>query len=139
MALAMLAQLVDDLPIAMEITGTRMQAMELVTLVAHQKFSVVCFADLPPSSSSKTRYLVRRLRSALPALRIAVGRWAPPALADESPQTLLDAGANHVASLLIESRDYLGGLLEMPRLPVADNADAAGLTAPPPSIVSDSA
>jgi len=130
-ALAMLADLVDDLPIAMEITGARMQAVELVSLVRNRKFAVVCFADLPPSSSSKTRYLVRRLRSALPELPIAVGRWGPPALADEDSQTLLDAGANHVASLLIESRNYLGGLLEMPRLPVTDTADAPGLTAPP--------
>lgn len=114
-ALAMLAHLIDDLPIAMEITAARMQAVELVSLVSDRKFSVVCFADLPPSSSSKTRYLVRRLRSTLPELRIAVGRWAPPALADESTQTLLDAGADHVASLLIESRDYFGGLLEVPR------------------------
>ena len=118
-ALAMLARLLDDLPIVMEITGARMQAVELVSLVQDRKFSVVCFADLPPSSSSKTRYFVRRLRSALPELRIAVGRWGPPALANESPQTLLDAGANHVASLLVESRNYLGGLLEMPRLPLA--------------------
>ncbi len=130
-ALAMLAHLVDDLPIAMEITGTRMQAMELVSLVGDRKVSVVCFADLPPSSSSKTRYLVRRLRSALPELRIAVGRWAPPALADESAQTLLDAGAHHVASLLVETRDYLGGLLEMPRPPGSDTADTAGLSAAP--------
>jgi predicted PurR-regulated permease PerM len=123
-ALAMLAHLLDDRPIALEITGTRMQAMELVSLVGDRKFSVVCFADLPPSSSSKTRYLVRRLRSALPELRIAVGRWGPPALTDESSQTLLDAGANHVATLLIESRNYLDGLLEMPRLPVPDTAHA---------------
>ena len=133
-ALGMLAHVLDDLPIAMEITGRRMQAVELASFVGDRKFSVVCFADLPPSSSSKTRYLIRRLRSALPELRIAVGRWGPPALADESPQTLLDAGANHVASLLIESRNYLGGLLEIPRLPVPDTADAAGLTALPPSI-----
>jgi hypothetical protein len=88
-------------PIAMEITAARMQAVELGSFVRDRKFSVVCFADLPPSSSSKTRYLVRRLRSTLPELRIVVGRWAPPALADESSQTLLDAGADHVASLLI--------------------------------------
>ncbi len=130
-ALAMLAHLVDHLPIVMEITGARMQAVDLVSLVGHRKFSVVCFADLPPSSSSKTRYLVRRLRSALPELRIAVGRWAPPALADENSQTLLDAGANHLASLLIETRNYLGGLVELPRLPVPDTVDAPGLTAPP--------
>jgi predicted PurR-regulated permease PerM len=134
-ALAMLAHLLDDLPIALEITGTRMQAVELASLVGNRQFSVVCFADLPPSSSSKTRYLVRRLRAALPELRIAVGRWGPPALADESSQILLDAGANHVASLLIESRNYLGGLLEVPRLPVPDSVAAAGgLTGPPPSI-----
>jgi predicted PurR-regulated permease PerM len=133
-ALAMLAHLLDDLPIVLEITGARMQAVELASLVRDRKFSVVCFADLPPSSSSKTRYLVRRLRSALPELHIAVGRWGPAALADESPQALLDAGANHVASLLVESRKFLGGLLEMPRLPVPDTADAAGLAAPPFSI-----
>src|SRR6185503_15251212 len=124
-ALAMLAHLLDDLPIAMEITGTRMQAVELVSLVGDRQFSVVCFADLPPSSTSKTRYLVRKLRSALPELRIVVGRWAPPALADESSQTLLDAGADHVAALLIESRNYLGSLLEMPRLPVPDKVTEA--------------
>jgi predicted PurR-regulated permease PerM len=133
-ALAMLAHLLDGLPIAMEITGTRMQAVELASLVGDRKFSVVCFADLPPSSPSKTRYLVRRLRSALPELRIAVGRWGPPALADESSQTLLNAGANHVASLLIESRDYVRSLLEMPSLPIPDTADADGLAARRPSI-----
>ncbi len=132
-ALTMLARLLDALPITMEITRTRMQALELVSLVRDRKPSVVCFADLPPSPSSKTRYLVKRLRSALPELRIAVGRWGPPALADESAQTLLDAGANHVASVLVESRDYMSGLLEMPRIPVPETADAAGLTSVPPS------
>lgn len=132
-ALAMLAHLLVDLPIAMEITGARMQAVELLSLVRERQFAVVCFADLPPSSASKTRYLVKRLRSALPELQIAVGRWGPPALADESPQALLDAGANHVASLLVASRDYLGSLLEIPRIPVPDTAAAAGLTAQPPS------
>ena len=137
-ALEMLAHLLDDLPIAMEITGTRMQAVELVSLAEGRKFSVVCFADLPPSPSSKTRYLVRRLRSALPELRIAVGRWGPPALADESSQTLLDAGANHVASLLIESREYLGGLVEVPRLRDPEKPGRRGPHGPTPSIGSGS-
>jgi hypothetical protein len=53
----MLAHLLDDLPIAMEITGTRMQAVELASLVRDRKFSVVCFADLPTQlGRSKTRY-----------------------------------------------------------------------------------
>ncbi len=131
-ALSMLAHLVDDLPICMEILGTRMQAQELIALVRDRKFSVVCFADLPPSPSSKTRYLVKKLRAALPDVRIAVGRWAPPPLADESAQALRDAGANHVASLLVESRDYLGGLLELPRVP-APEIDGVHTTAPAPA------
>jgi predicted PurR-regulated permease PerM len=133
-ALAMLAHLLSDLPIALEITETRMQASALVSLVRDRKFSVVCVADLLPGPSSTARYLVKRLRAALPELRIAVGRWGPPALADESLQPLLDAGANHVGSGLVESRNYLSGLLEIPRIPVSDTVDVhAGLTARPPS------
>ncbi len=100
-----------------------MQAVELVSLMADRAFSVVCFADLPPSSSSKTRYLVRRLRSALPELRIAVGRWAPSALADESTQLLRDTGANLVASTLVETRTYLAGLIESTRIPIQETID----------------
>ena len=52
-----------------------MLASELVSLVRAQGVSIVCLADLPPSPSSKTRYLVKRLHDALPELRILVGRW----------------------------------------------------------------
>ena len=115
-ALSMLALSVEDLPLTIEITANRMQANELISLVRDRKVSVVYFADLPPSPSSKTRYLVKRLHAALPEVHIAVGRWAPPALADETSQPLLDAGADHVAARLVESRKYLTGLLE-PRVP----------------------
>jgi hypothetical protein len=117
LALTMLAQLVDDLPIDVEITRTRMLATDLVSLVRERGVSVVCLADLPPSPSSKTRYLVKRLRAAFPELRILVGRWAPAALADEGTQTLRDAGADHVASALAQTREYVGGLEEIPRIP----------------------
>ena len=122
LALAMLAHLLDDLPIHVEISTTRLQASELLALVQTQGFAVVCFADLPPSPSSKTRYLVKRLRAALPEVRILVGRWGPPALADESTQVLRDTGANLVASTLLESRTYLGGLVEIPRIPLPETA-----------------
>jgi predicted PurR-regulated permease PerM len=120
LALAMLAHLLDDLPIVVEIITTRLQASELLSLVQAQGFSVVCLADLPPSPASKTRYLVKRLRAALPEVRILVGRWGPPALADDSTQVLREAGANLVASTLVETRTYLGGLVEIPRIPVPE-------------------
>jgi hypothetical protein len=43
LALAMLAHLLDDLPIHVEITGGRLQASELQALVHGQGFPVVCF------------------------------------------------------------------------------------------------
>jgi hypothetical protein len=124
LALGMLVHLLDELPIAVEITRTRMQASEVVSLVQEQKFSVVCLADLPPSPSSKTRYLVKRLRAAFPEVRILVGRWAPPALADDSTLVLREAGADLVASTLMETRVYLGGLVEIPRIPVPETTGA---------------
>jgi hypothetical protein len=40
-----------------------------------------------------------------------MGRWSPPALADESSQALKDAGATLVATTLAQTRDYLEGLV----------------------------
>ena len=107
LALTMLAQAVADLPIAIEINSARMQATELVALVRAQGVSVICIADLPPSPSSKSRYLIKRLHDALPDLRIVIGRWSPPELADESMQALKDAGATLVATTMVETREYL--------------------------------
>ncbi len=116
-ALAMLTHLVDDLPIVIEVTKTRMLASDVVSLVQAQGVSVVCLADLPPSPPSKTRYLVKRIRAALPDVRILVGRWAPAPLADDSTQLLRDAGATLVVSTLAEARGYLEGLVEIPQVP----------------------
>lgn len=123
LALVMLAHLVDDLPIEVEIVPTRLQASELVALVQERGCSIVCLADLPPSPPSKTRYLVKRLRSALPDVRILVGRWGPPALADENTEALRDSGANLVATTLLETRTYLGGLGQIPRIPIQGIGD----------------
>ncbi len=120
LALVMLANVVDDLSIVIEMINTRMQASELVSLVQARGVSVVCLADLPPSPPSKTRYFVKRLHAALPDVRILVGRWGPAALADESTQLIRDSGASLVASTLVETRTYLGGLAEMTRTPAPE-------------------
>lgn len=107
LALRMLAQLLANVPVSFEIASANLLSSELVTHVKAQNYSVVCIADLPPSAPSKTRYLVKKLRAALPDLRIAVGRWAPTELADETLQPITEAGASHVASSLLETRRYL--------------------------------
>lgn len=60
---------------------------------------------------------MKRLHAALPDVRILVGRWSPPLLADDSAQLLREAGATLVSSTLAETRDYLGRLVEIPRIP----------------------
>jgi hypothetical protein len=117
LALMMLAQSLADAPIVIEVSKTRLLASDLVSLVREQRVSVICLADLPPSPSSKSRYLVKRLHDAMPELRIVVGRWSPAAMADESTQALKDAGATLVATTLAETRAYLEGLAGIPRIP----------------------
>jgi predicted PurR-regulated permease PerM len=116
LALTMLSQSLDDLPIEIEVVNARLLASELVSLVRSKGVSIVCLADLPPSPPTKTRYFVKRLHDAMPELRIIVGRWAPVALADENPQQLREAGATLVASTLADTQTYLAGLIEMPRV-----------------------
>ncbi|MGH9383077.1 MAG: AI-2E family transporter [Vicinamibacterales bacterium] len=135
LALRMLSHLVEDLPIQIEITKMRMQAPELIQLVRERAVSVVCLADLPPSASSKTRYLVKRLRQAFPEARLLVGRWGPEVLGDEGTQPLRVAGANHIGNSLVETRDELAELIELPRKKVLEAKSSAGivLTTPPPA------
>lgn len=117
LALMMLAQAVGDLPLTIEITSDRLLASALVSLVRKQGVTVICIADLPPSPPSKSRYLIKRLRASFPELRIIIGRWSPPALADESSQALKDAGASLVASTIVETREYFTGLVEIGKVP----------------------
>jgi hypothetical protein len=123
-ALAMLAQAMEDLPIVIEMAATGLLASELVSLVRSQEFAVICLGDLPPSPPTKTRYLVKRLHAALPDLRIIVGRWSPPGVADDGSKALSEAGATLVATTIVETRAYLRGLVEIPRVPPPDEVNA---------------
>lgn len=106
-ALKMLAQLVAADGIRLDVASVRLLTAEIVDLVRTRQANLVCIADLPPSPPSKTRYIVRKLRASLPQVKILVGRWAPSELADEDRSALVDAGAAHVATTLIETRDQL--------------------------------
>ena len=63
----------------------------------------------------------------MPDLRIVVGRWASPDLADESTEPLTAAGASHVAASLADTRKYLAeaALVAAPVIPAAAAKGAA--------------
>jgi len=69
-ALRMLAQLVATDGISLPVMSVRLLTAEIVDLVQTRRANLVCIADLPPSPPSKTRYVVRKLRAALPDVRI---------------------------------------------------------------------
>lgn len=107
LALQMLGYALAGSDVTLHVASARMMVSELVTTVVRDGYRVVCIADLPPSPSVRSRYLVKKLRAAAPDLRVIVGRWSPAKLADGAPDPLLRAGANHVATTLLETRDQL--------------------------------
>lgn len=107
LALLMLSQLLAHSPVELEILSTKVMTSELVGTIRASGCSSLCIADLPPSLASKTRYMIKKLRAALPELEIVVGRWAPPALVDDRPDLLIEVGAAHVGSTLLDTRDFL--------------------------------
>jgi hypothetical protein len=75
---------------------------------------------------------VKRLRIVFPELRILVGRWGPQSLAEENVQPLVVAGANHIGHSLVETRDELSELTELPRKRVLEEKSSANVVVPKP-------
>jgi hypothetical protein len=129
LALRMLNELVREGGMVVDVPSVRLVASELIDAVRAGGYRVICIADLPPSAPSKTRYLIKRLRASLPELKITVGRWAPPSLADETLQPLREAGADHASATLIQTRDVLLQLAAA--LPPAGAKAPRAMEAPP--------
>jgi hypothetical protein len=110
-ALAMLARLVDDLPVEVTIRS-KLMATEMIEVARDEGIGIVCLVDLPPGSPSRTRYLLKKLHDQAPELRLLVGRWAPPEHADTSTEPLIRAGASHVGQSLADTRDVLQAIVE---------------------------
>jgi hypothetical protein len=118
LALEMLARLLEGTPFVLEIASAHALSSDAVAMLAEGRHAAVCIAALPPSSPSKARYLVKRLRAAVPDAKIVVGRWAPLSLADEHTEPILGAGAAYVSTSLLETREQLYQLMPMlSRLP----------------------
>jgi predicted PurR-regulated permease PerM len=113
LALEMFAKLLEGTPFVLQIASVHALSSDAVAMLGDGNHAAVCIADLPPGSSSKARYLVKRLVAAVPEAKILVGRWAPPSLADEQTKPIAGAGAVYVSSTLLEAREQLYQLLPM--------------------------
>jgi predicted PurR-regulated permease PerM len=133
MALEMLRQVLEPARWDLEVIAPATLTSELLDEVADRGPALVCIAATPPGGLAHTRYLCKRLRSRFPDLKIIVGRWGvreigqppnsiPGGAADRTgePQgngidpmvaTLQEAGADLVATTLLETRQQLISLL----------------------------
>ena len=101
MALEMLAQLLGSAPVELRILSSRTLVAEMISTLESEQYNVLVLADLPPSSASKTRYIVKRLAQVRPDLKILVGRWSAAEVAPDTRTSLVVAGATHVSSTLV--------------------------------------
>jgi predicted PurR-regulated permease PerM len=107
LALEMLRQLLDPAGWDIEIAGKEMLIAELVSYVEKTNLPMVCIAALPPGGLPRTRYLCKRLRARYPELKIIVGRWGLKSNVELNKERLCEAGADHVSTMLLETREQM--------------------------------
>ena len=106
-ALLMLRDVLAPAGVGLDITSPELLSAEMVDGAREHGADIVVVSALPPGGVAQTRYLCKRLRTALPGIRIVVAR---PAVADEAEavrQALLTAGADAVGASLVEARDLV--------------------------------
>ena len=107
LALEMLWQLLDPAVWEVEVLSLEMLSAELVALAGEKAPAVICIGALPPGGLAHTRYLCKRLRARLPEAKIVVGRWGLKDNVEQNEEQLREAGADQVATTLLETRRHL--------------------------------
>jgi CheY-like chemotaxis protein len=110
-ALLMLQQLLDPTRYEMEINATGKRLSEILEEVEQKTPALFCVGFIPPGGLSASRHLSKLLHTRLPELTIVVGHWGLHEKVHNDRETLLAAGATHVAATLIEARDQIAQAL----------------------------
>jgi predicted PurR-regulated permease PerM len=92
--------------------SARMLTSEIVALVGREHAKIVLIGTLPPGGLAQTRYLCKRLRARFPALKIVVGRWGLEENVEGVRERLLAAGADHVVTTQLETRNQVVPLIQ---------------------------
>jgi predicted PurR-regulated permease PerM len=105
LALVMCQQLLASNRYEMEVLADESLTSEVVDEVAEKRPGLICIVSLPPGGLAQTRYLCKRLRVRFPDTKILVGRLGTQNA--NHRDALLDAGADKVATTMIELRDQV--------------------------------
>jgi predicted PurR-regulated permease PerM len=107
MALRMFQALLDPGRWDLEVLPVAALAAELLDRVDQMELAAVTIAALPPGGLANTRYLCKRLRQRFPDLKITVGLWGLEGDTSHARELLAAAGADHVATTMLETRAQL--------------------------------
>jgi len=107
LALDMLAQLLDRAHWEVEVLSEEMLSSELVSHAGDRAPAVLVIAALPPGGLARARYLCKRLRGRLPAVKVVVGRWGLKGNEAADQEELRSAGADQIETTLLETRAHL--------------------------------
>ena len=112
LALEMLQQLLDPrkwefVVATVEMLSSEALSTALVSLAAETKPALICIGSLSPGGLARSRYLCKRLRTRLRKAKIIVGRWGLKGNLEQNREQLREAGADHVETTLLETRNQL--------------------------------
>jgi hypothetical protein len=107
LALRMLGDLLDPDKWEVELLTPDTLSSELLARAERSRPAVICVGSLPPGGLAHTRYLCKRLRRRFPQAKIVVGLWGLRGDAESQRTALAAAGADFVATTLLETRAQL--------------------------------
>jgi hypothetical protein len=90
-----------------EVLSVQKLTAEVIDQIDHDEPAALFVANLPPGGLSHTRYLCKRVRTRFPDLKVLVGFWGLEGDSDVLRRRLVESGADHVGTTLLESRSQL--------------------------------
>ena len=112
-ALTLLGHLLASRGVELDVSSAELLSAEVVRAVGARGAGVVVVGGLPPGGLVQARYLVKRLRTAVPEVKIVVGRWGVGEDIETVREALTTAGADAVGGSLLETRDLAAELARL--------------------------
>ena len=106
-ALSMLRDLLAPAGVALDAASAELLSAEVVRNLREHGADIVVLCAVPPGGVAQARYLCKRLRAAVPDVRIIVARLGVGDNAEAVQPALLSAGADAVGTSLVETRDLV--------------------------------
>lgn len=93
--------------VALDVASADLLSAEVVRGAREHGADIVVVGTLPPGGIAQARYLCKRLRAAVPGVRIIVARLCAGDGVEAVREALLSAGADAVGMSLVETRDLI--------------------------------